>query len=162
MAWEVHSTGQEQWIKTFWRVILCLSVMHHEATLARRSHTSRGDVDCYKWVEVGGASGGDVDCYKWVEVGGASGGDVDCYKWVEVGGASGGDVDCYKWVEVGGASGGDVDCYKWVEVGGWWACGSSICKHQCLDLDASCNRDTITSAVPQTDHLHATLNWGSN
>ncbi len=36
-------------------------------------------------------------------------------------------------------SGGDVDCYKWVEVGGCWACGCSICKHQCLELDASCN-----------------------
>ncbi len=37
-------------------------------------------------------------------------------------------------------SGGDVDCYKWVEVGGW-ACGCSICKHQCLELDASYNRE---------------------
>ncbi len=27
---------------------------HHEATLARRSQTSWGDVDCHKWVEVGG------------------------------------------------------------------------------------------------------------
>ncbi len=27
---------------------------HHEATLARRSQTSLGDVNCYKWVEVGG------------------------------------------------------------------------------------------------------------
>ncbi len=26
---------------------------HHEATLAHRSQTSGGDVDCYKWVEVG-------------------------------------------------------------------------------------------------------------
>ncbi len=27
---------------------------HHEVTLAHRSQTSWGDVDCYKWVEVGG------------------------------------------------------------------------------------------------------------
>ncbi len=38
---------------------------------------------------------------------------------------------------------GDVDCYKWVEVGGCWACGCSICKHQCLELDASCNREPV-------------------
>ncbi len=29
---------------------------------------------------------------------------------------------------------GDVDCYKWVKVGGCWACGCSICQHQCLEL----------------------------
>ncbi len=33
--------------------------------------------------------------------------------------------------------GGDVDCHKWVEVGWCWACGCSICKHQCLELDAT-------------------------
>ncbi len=38
---------------------------------------------------------------------------------------------------------GDVDCHKWVEVGGCWACGCSICKHQCLELDASCNREPV-------------------
>ncbi len=27
MGWEVHSTSQERWIKMFWKVILCLSVM---------------------------------------------------------------------------------------------------------------------------------------
>ncbi len=26
-GWEVHSTSQERWMKTFWRVILCLSLM---------------------------------------------------------------------------------------------------------------------------------------
>ncbi len=26
-GWEVHSTSQERWMKMFWRVILCLSVM---------------------------------------------------------------------------------------------------------------------------------------
>ncbi len=36
-----------------------------------------------------------------------------------------------------------VDCYKWVEVGGCWACGCSICKHQCLEHDASCNREPV-------------------
>ncbi len=30
----------------------------HEATLVRRSQTSWGDVDCYKWVEVGGCWAG--------------------------------------------------------------------------------------------------------
>ncbi len=38
-------------------------------------------------------------------------------------------------------SGGDVDCHQWVEVGGCWAC--SICKHLCLELDASCNREPV-------------------
>ncbi len=38
---------------------------------------------------------------------------------------------------------GDVDCHKGVEVGGCWACGGSICKHQCLELDASCNREPM-------------------
>ncbi len=40
-------------------------------------------------------------------------------------------------------SGGDVVCYKWVEVGGCWACGCSICKHQCLELNASCNWEQV-------------------
>ncbi len=40
-------------------------------------------------------------------------------------------------------SGGDVDHHKGVEVGGCWACGCSICKHQCLELDASCNREPV-------------------
>ncbi len=26
-GWEVHSTSQERWMKTFWNMILCLSVM---------------------------------------------------------------------------------------------------------------------------------------
>ncbi len=35
-------------------------------------------------------------------------------------------------------------CHQWVEVGGCcWACGCSICKHQCLELDASCNREPV-------------------
>ncbi len=34
-------------------------------------------------------------------------------------------------------SGGDID---WVEVSGCWACGCCICKHQCFEPDASCNR----------------------
>ncbi len=38
---------------------------------------------------------------------------------------------------------GDVDYYKWVEVGGCWACGCSICKHQCIELDASCNQEPV-------------------
>ncbi len=38
---------------------------------------------------------------------------------------------------------GDADCYKWVEVGGCWACGCYICKHQCLELDAGCNWETV-------------------
>ncbi len=41
------------------------------------------------------------------------------------------------------ASGGDVDCHQWVEVGGRWACECSICKHQCLELDASCNWEPV-------------------
>ncbi len=40
-------------------------------------------------------------------------------------------------------SGGDVDCHQWVEVGGCWACGCFICKHQCLELDAGCNRKPV-------------------
>ncbi len=40
-------------------------------------------------------------------------------------------------------SGGDVDCHQWVEVGGCWACGCSICKHQCLELDASCYPEPV-------------------
>ncbi len=35
---------------------------------------------------------------------------------------------------------GDLDRHQWVEVGGCWACGCSICKHQCFELDVSCNR----------------------
>ncbi len=38
---------------------------------------------------------------------------------------------------------GDVDCHKGVEVGRCWACGCSICKHQCLELDASCNQEPV-------------------
>ncbi len=38
---------------------------------------------------------------------------------------------------------GDVDYHKWVEVGRCWACGCSICKHQCLELDVSCNREPV-------------------
>ncbi len=38
---------------------------------------------------------------------------------------------------------GDVDCYNWVEVGGCWACSCSICKHQCLELDANCNWEPV-------------------
>ncbi len=40
-------------------------------------------------------------------------------------------------------SGGDVDCYKGVEVGGCWAWDGSICKHQCLELDARCNWEPV-------------------
>ncbi len=40
------------------------------------------------------------------------------------------------------ASGGNVDCHQWVEVG-CWACGCSICKHQFIELDASCNREPV-------------------
>ncbi len=40
-------------------------------------------------------------------------------------------------------TGGVVDCHKWVEIGGCWACGCSICKHQCLELDASCNWEPV-------------------
>ncbi len=40
-------------------------------------------------------------------------------------------------------SGGDVDCHQWVEVGGCWACGCSICKHQCFELDASCKLEPV-------------------
>ncbi len=38
---------------------------------------------------------------------------------------------------------GDVDCHQWVKVGGCWACGCSICKHQCLELHVSCNREPV-------------------
>ncbi len=48
----------------------------------------------------------------------------------------------------------DVDCYRWVEVGGCWACGCSICKHQCLELVASCNREPVIKIVC---YLHITL-----
>ncbi len=48
-------------------------------------------------------------------------------------------------------SGGDIDCYKWVEVGGCWACGCSICKHQCLELDASCNREPVQGDKERCD-----------
>ncbi len=41
---EWESSG-EWFCASLWR--------HHEATLAHRSQTSGGDVDCYKWVEVG-------------------------------------------------------------------------------------------------------------
>ncbi len=40
-------------------------------------------------------------------------------------------------------SGRDVDCHQWVEVGGCWACGCSICNHQCLELDAICNWEPV-------------------
>ncbi len=49
------------------------------------------------------------------------------------------------------ASGGDVDCHQWVEVGGCWAFGCSICKHQCLELDASCNRETMQGDKERCD-----------
>ncbi len=49
------------------------------------------------------------------------------------------------------ASGGDVDCHKWVEVGGCWACGCSICKHQCLELDASCNQEPVQGDIERCD-----------
>ncbi len=48
-------------------------------------------------------------------------------------------------------SGGDVDCHKGVEVGGCWACGCSICKHQCLELDASCNREPMQGDKERCD-----------
>ncbi len=40
-----HSTSQEWWTRMFWRVILSLSVMLHEASLTSGSQTSGGDVD---------------------------------------------------------------------------------------------------------------------
>ncbi len=46
---------------------------------------------------------------------------------------------------------GDVDCYKWMEVVGCWACGCSICKHQCLELDASCNREPVQGDKENSD-----------
>ncbi len=48
-------------------------------------------------------------------------------------------------------SGGDVDCHKGVEVGGCWACGCSICKHQCLELDASCNQESVQGDKEKCD-----------
>ncbi len=46
---------------------------------------------------------------------------------------------------------GDVDCYKWMEVAGCWACGCSIYKHQCLELDASCNREPVQGDKERCD-----------
>ncbi len=88
-GWEVHSTSQERWMKTFWRLILCLSVMGaiDEVSLVCRSQTS--------------------------------------------------------W--------GDVDCHKGVVVGGCWACCCSICKHQWLELDASCNWEPVLGNKERCD-----------
>ncbi len=53
------------------------------------------------------------------------------------------------------SSWGDVDFHKWVEVGGGWASGCSICKHQCLELDASCNREPVQEDKEEwTFHPH--------
>ncbi len=49
---------------------------------------------------------------------------------------------------------GDVDCHKWVEVGGCWACGYSICKHQFLELDASCIREPVQGEKERCDMGH--------
>ncbi len=49
------------------------------------------------------------------------------------------------------ASWGDVDYHQWVEVGRCWACGCSICKHQCLKLDASCNREPVQGDKERCD-----------
>ncbi len=48
-------------------------------------------------------------------------------------------------------SGGDVDCYKWVEVGGCWALGCFMYKHQCLELDARCNREPVQGDKERCD-----------
>ncbi len=48
-------------------------------------------------------------------------------------------------------SGGDVYCHKGVEVCGCWVCGCSICKHQCLELDASCNREPVQGDKKRCD-----------
>ncbi len=58
-------------------------------------------------------------------------------------------------------SGGDVDCYKWVEVGGCWACGCSKCKHQCLELDASCNREPVQGDKERLWHGPFWVRWRS-
>ncbi len=47
------------------------------------------------------------------------------------------------------ASGGYVDSHQGVEVGGCWAC--SICKYQCLELDASCNREPVQGDKERCD-----------
>ncbi len=39
--------------------------------------------------------------------------------------------------------GHDCPVHQRVEVGGCWACGCSICKHRCFELDASCNREPV-------------------
>ncbi len=46
---------------------------------------------------------------------------------------------------------GDVDCYKWVEVWACWACGCSICKHQCFEFDSSCNREPVQGDTVRCD-----------
>ncbi len=51
----------------------------------------------------------------------------------------------------------DVDCYKWVEEGGCWACGCSICKHQCLELDASVTVHTGIQEQGDEDNINSRL-----
>ncbi len=48
-------------------------------------------------------------------------------------------------------SGGDVDYHQWVEIGWCWACGCSICKHRCLELNASCNREPVQGDKERCD-----------
>ncbi len=38
-----------------------------------------------------------------------------------------------------------------MEVGGCWASGCSICKHQCLELDASYNREPVQGDKERCD-----------
>ncbi len=88
-GWEVHSTSQERWMKTFWRVILSLSVMAPRGV----AHSQI-------------------------------------------------------------SSAGDVDCHQWMEVGGCWASGCSICKHQCLELDASSSMFYMLHGYQQGALIH--------
>ncbi len=70
VAWKLSGTQHSRWGAKFipparnseWKCSgewLCASLWwYHEAMLTRRSQTSWGDVDCYKWVEVGGCWAG--------------------------------------------------------------------------------------------------------